>query len=331
MERELSEKTGKRLFWRSHTCLGFTLVELLVVIAIIGILVALLLPAVQSAREAARRMQCANNLKQLGLGLITHESAKKAFPPGAFGTDLKWQRFPSHFTNWAIEVLPFIEEQPLYDQYDQTLFNTHPDNLPVLQTRLGVMECPSGPLEQGLRVVDKIEHAGAIAPGSYKGVSGTRWGSTNGFYDFPGFANNPARVREKRGPLYFVGLGELDPVKFSDITDGTSKSLLVGEYSTHEETVDTSAIGSGSWASTHAYHNLAATQPESYTRTPDFDRCIISNGNQWWQCDRAFASFHAGVIQFVQCDGSVLALSDDIDGLVFSGMGTISGDDDLLN
>ena len=107
----------------SRRAIGFTLVELLVVIAIIGVLMALLLPAVQQARAAARRIQCSNNLKQLGLALQNHHSAKRRFPPG--GEDYGWCRFPENgganrIRNWngMIYLLPYLEQQPLYEQID---------------------------------------------------------------------------------------------------------------------------------------------------------------------------------------------------------------------
>src|ERR1044072_3020233 len=94
---------------------AFTLVELLVVIAVIGILVALLLPAVQAAREAARRGQCANNMRQLAIGLINYENAKKYLPPG--GVSQGDGGIPSGAV-WSIFILPYVEEQALYDKYD---------------------------------------------------------------------------------------------------------------------------------------------------------------------------------------------------------------------
>jgi prepilin-type N-terminal cleavage/methylation domain-containing protein len=100
---------------------GFTLVELLTVIAIIGILVAILLPAVQAAREAARRSRCNNNLKQIGLALQLYHGAHKTLPPGGimYGPCCSTKSY----TNWAIAILPFLEEEPLYNLYDQQAFN----------------------------------------------------------------------------------------------------------------------------------------------------------------------------------------------------------------
>ena len=122
---------------------GFTLVELLVVIAIIGLLVALLLPAVQSARDAARRIQCVNNLKQLGLAVFNYEGAAGAFPYGSYHTSNNAANLRTQFANWGILILPYIEEQALFDQYNMDLYNSHPDNRPVLRTPLSIQTCPA--------------------------------------------------------------------------------------------------------------------------------------------------------------------------------------------
>ncbi len=133
---------------------GFTLVELLVVIAIIGILIALLLPAVQSAREAARRLQCQNNLKQLGLAALNYESTYGVFPPASHWVDLKpgmaansmrMQNQNNLRENWVIMVLPFVEQQALYDAFDLSLPINHADNELPRSTQLPVMMCPSDP------------------------------------------------------------------------------------------------------------------------------------------------------------------------------------------
>src|SRR5688572_30694340 len=140
---------------------GFTLVELLVVIAIIGILIALLLPAVQAAREAARRTQCINQLKQLGIGCHNYHDAKKKLPPAvdihsppALGTQnmLSAFRTPGYGPNWLIHILPYIEQEGLYDQFADGIqnFMTRLPNDPNLQSwrgirtnRLSNLHCPT--------------------------------------------------------------------------------------------------------------------------------------------------------------------------------------------
>lgn len=129
---------------------AFTLVELLVVIAIIGILIALLLPAVQAAREAARRSQCGNNLRQLGIGLQNYVDAFKCFPPGALTKDFPRLNIKSSTANqnehgWGVFLLPYIEQQALADQYRWDLDYRDAANRPVTITHLTAMQCPSVP------------------------------------------------------------------------------------------------------------------------------------------------------------------------------------------
>ena len=119
---------------------GFTLIELLVVIAIIAILVALLLPAVQQAREAARRTQCKNNLKQIGIALHSYHDVYKTFPP-AYIPDEDGK--PMH--SWRVLILPFIEQQALYEQYDFNEPWDGPNNSQLANVVISVYQCPSSP------------------------------------------------------------------------------------------------------------------------------------------------------------------------------------------
>lgn len=136
----LKRKSSGLLATRASSRSGFTIIELLVVIAIIAVLVALLLPAVQQARESARRTQCVNNLKQIGLAVHTFHDQKRHLPssirPAATGT----VRF-GVFT----QLLPFIDQKTLWDQYDSSVNWSHATNLPVTSTRLPALECPSSP------------------------------------------------------------------------------------------------------------------------------------------------------------------------------------------
>ncbi len=125
---------------------AFTLIELLVVITIIGILIALLLPAVQSAREAARRAQCLNNIKQLGLALLSYEGTHKSFPPGSVwrsGVDIQALRNAKLAENWVIMILPNLEQQALYNSINFKKYMPDAENATARATRLNVMLCPS--------------------------------------------------------------------------------------------------------------------------------------------------------------------------------------------
>jgi prepilin-type N-terminal cleavage/methylation domain-containing protein len=307
-------------FSRTVPRAAFTLVELLVVIAIIGILVALLLPAIQAAREAARRTECSNHLKQISLAMHNYHDVYNVLPPGSVHTAANTNP-ASSLTNWAIAILPYLEQSTLYQEYDQNRHNSHGVNLPVLETRLDVMVCPSdvktSKLVQPTQLINR-----PIARGSYKGVAGRRFRGANGYFDYPQFA--PSLTDAERlsiGPLHMTGINGLGCESFSDILDGTSSTLLVGEYHTRQNP-EYGAF----WASTHSFHNLSSAQPESYTRIPDWNACYAATGNsQHWKCYRAFASLHSGgTINFALCDASVRGISQDIDSQVFQDVATIA-------
>jgi prepilin-type N-terminal cleavage/methylation domain-containing protein len=215
---------------------GFTLVELLVVIAIIGVLIALLLPAVQAAREAARRNQCLSNLKQLSLGLLNYESAQKRFP-SAF--EFRRGDDPATLThmgpNWAILILPYVEQAPLYGRIDRTVtvsgknqpLISDPKNAHIRETQVETFRCPTdtfntSPLEIGPARWARGNYAanagnGALLTGL--GFDDPRVGI--GIYgaDSPGWQDG--RIRGVIGPNVAASLKE--------VTDGTSQTILLGE------------------------------------------------------------------------------------------------------
>jgi prepilin-type N-terminal cleavage/methylation domain-containing protein len=159
--------------------LGFTLIELLVVIAIIAILIGLLVPAVQKVRDAAARAQCQNNLKQIALALHIHHDAKKTFPPGGMQTG---RNGTPCYSTWAIEILPYIEQEALYKRYDQTKLNEHDNNKFVNQSRVPIYECPSDPLAGKLERPASGPRRYDYMHGSYRGVSGRSGAIGRGFW-----------------------------------------------------------------------------------------------------------------------------------------------------
>jgi prepilin-type N-terminal cleavage/methylation domain-containing protein/prepilin-type processing-associated H-X9-DG protein len=212
---------------------GFTLVELLVVIAIIGILIALLLPAVQAAREAARRSQCTNNLKQMGLALHNHHDTYNRFPPGAasdqipFGTLTTGAGFGS---SWMVYILPYTEQRALSDQWEfagdsgfQSAKNIPAQHAVMIPT----LACPSSPLP--------AQWAREIGP-SKKGFKYNRMathyvgisGADNGL--IPGFTESRVVQVDRSGHVGGGGVMIVNgKLRFADITDGSSNVMAISE------------------------------------------------------------------------------------------------------
>ncbi len=189
---------GSRRFDRECP-MAFTLVELLVVLAIIAILLGLLLPAVQAVRESARRMQCQNNLRQIGIALHNYHAAFRKFPPGGIEVRPEWPRGKQ--LAWSAFVLPFLEQTAAYARVDFNYAFDHPVNEEAAATPIETYLCPStprySPLQRGLGASD------------YGGIYGERIVSTN----------NPPRgvmIHDRA-------------IRFRDITDGTARTLTVSE------------------------------------------------------------------------------------------------------
>ncbi len=215
---------------------GFTLVELLVVIAIIGILVSLLLPAVQAAREAARRSNCSNNLKQIGLAMLNYESAAKTFPIGGLST-----LSGGYGHSWWVRILPYIEEESTYQAFDQRSSvtgwlgtNGNDNNRDVLrEMRFPFMRCPSSVLEDFVLQNDPPSNPAMVMSANYVGIMGaldhptTRdKGPTPGAYGKLSWGgvllmNDPAASN----------VTQVLAVPISAIKDGTSHTIVVGEQS----------------------------------------------------------------------------------------------------
>jgi len=294
---------------------GFTLVELLVVIAIIGILIALLLPAVQAAREAARRMQCSNNLKQIGLALHNYHDTHKVFPPGAF-----WQyRAPSAPPvelkgSILLHLLPFLEQQPLYDMFDFKQITVEWQKLPngayIQSTIVPTYVCASDNHPGVLN--DRAIHNYAASMGP------TRVGDNpecSCSLDWNQFAlarrTNPEDIA---GPFTRRGVS----TRMADCTDGLSNTIYFGEV----RPICSAHNGNG-WATSNNGQGLTSTiVPINY------DSCSRDSGEPDnckrycnWNTELGFKSRHPGGAQCLLGDGSVHFLPETIDHWTFQYLG----------
>jgi prepilin-type N-terminal cleavage/methylation domain-containing protein len=314
---------------------GFTLVELLVVIAIIGILVALLLPAVQAAREAARRMQCTNNLKQMGIALHNYHDTYKTFPPGgiecggAVNGPCNGTYGRRQLTTWTLCILPFMEQQPLYDQYNFNLGNTDPANAAVCQTNIPAYVCPSDTRTDIAARPASGPHRFDYAPGTYRSVSGVTRRRGGPHFDEPQSLN-----AADRGLLHVVyGNGaRWSTERMADVIDGTANTLMIGEYAS-TPCPRAGGMSNGRcrratfWAYTYTSYNQSSITAGSPTAfgVPNYDDCVYNSGAHSNDCKRAFASLHPGIVNFALVDGSVRGIPITVDRVLLANTATISG------
>jgi prepilin-type N-terminal cleavage/methylation domain-containing protein/prepilin-type processing-associated H-X9-DG protein len=286
---------------------GFTLVELLVVIAIIGILVALLLPAIQAAREAARRSSCVNNLKQLALAALNYHDARGRMPIDI--TPNPADPYSSTIVDrngqsWILSMLPNFEQQSIYDRFDLTgdMFGAgkgirNTQNLPLIATELEALKCPTGyTLEFGVRTnayqLDGVE----AATTNYVGVMGE-----SAYTGDSAFGGGTVCYNQKRQCAGIFWIQDFNwKVSIAKITDGTSKTYMIGEdlpkYNRHN-----------AWSYSH--EAVASTySPLNYKPEPAED---FAN-NAWFDV-RGFRSDHVGGVQFAYADGHVEFASEEID------------------
>jgi prepilin-type N-terminal cleavage/methylation domain-containing protein/prepilin-type processing-associated H-X9-DG protein len=322
---------------------GFTLIELLVVIAIIAVLIGLLLPAVQKVREAANRMSCQNNLKQIGLALHNYHDTNNQFPPGGVtnGPCCGTQSGPT----WTILLLPYIEQDNLYKRYDFSRTNEDPVNEFLRTQFVKTFNCPSDPNINRLMVpasgpANDLRPQRQYATGSYRAVAGVTDGT--GWFDAECGRKYPISQRgvlhstsDPRHPPAFPRGYTAPPYgieKMASITDGTSNTIVVGEYTTTTQPRRTTF-----WAYTYTSFNQSeiVLPPQSRQLIPDFDRCTallppgFTNGNN--PCKRGFASHHPGAVNFVLADGSVRSISTNVDILQLAAMATIANGEVAVN
>lgn len=293
---------------------GFTLIELLVVIAIIAILIALLLPAVQQAREAARRSTCKNTLKQWGIALHNYHDNYNTFPPGAF----------SNGSNMGFHVmlLPFIDQSPLYDQFN---FNFHyndtstgpPSNRDLKQAQFPLQFCPSG------RVADQRANEADTWTIHYYGVAGAK--GPNPFdpglddYDHTGNFSSNHGGNSLNGTLCVNR-----HFGFRDMTDGASNVFVMGEISAEQDPTQSGsswrpwtqgASGYGGGSASYAVKNVfLAIGQTGYNSGTYFN-------------DVRFGSQHSGGTHFQMGDGAVAFISENIDFATYQALASKDGNE----
>jgi len=289
---------------------GFTLVELLVVIAIIGILIGMLLPAVQQVREAARRIDCSNKSRQLGLAVLNFESANQELPPGWLADSNDPVSDPGW--GWTASLLPFLEADPLFQLIDFDRSVGEPMHENVIQSVLPNLLCTSDPADEVLDIsLDEVpapvgddgsggstvsDSQRLVARSNYSGVFGTLRTGT----DSSGAVRNPFE-----GDGMFFGNSE---VKIRDIIDGTSNTMMIGERRNDFGTI--------------VWSGVILTVPEPIVRVVGTaDLLPNSDGDSI----ETFRSYHPGGINVTLGDGSTQFINDQIDVNVYRGLSTVDG------
>jgi prepilin-type N-terminal cleavage/methylation domain-containing protein len=345
---------------RRHRQSAFTLVELLVVIAIIGILVALLLPAIQAAREAARRSQCANQLKQQGLALHGHHDSKGSFP---VGVELLEPLVTSGQSTWTIEIMPYAEDSSLQALYDRTTGMTSSNQKEFRETYIPLYHCPSDfqtaliRPENGPAVATDREGGPFFRTSSYRGNGGRGVPVRSGPVSVAWYLGHNLDTNGVefgwRGPLHAVGAIDSNPSspgiqlyqptdangrifkqlkaeKLKNITDGTSKTILLGESTNRRDNRRTAwAYSWGNYVLSQGWIGVDGEDlPQAFSG--DYDLCIGNtngpppNSHHQEQCQAGWFSGHTNGMNAQMCDGSGTFLSFDIESRVLAYMTSIA-------
>jgi prepilin-type N-terminal cleavage/methylation domain-containing protein/prepilin-type processing-associated H-X9-DG protein len=294
---------------------GFTLIELLVVIAIIAVLIGLLLPAVQKVRDAANRMSCQNNLKQIGLAAHMYHDSFGCFPAG-YVYDLS---IPYLSGPWGEKLLPFLEQDNLYRLWDDKQGFWMPQNQAVAANPLKVFQCPASP-NQGKLYSDTWTGPAASFPITWGG-STTDYMATSGvlgfYWDFV-FQGNPPAGGDRQGVFHDNPTAKGQ--RIADITDGTSNTIMVGEVggmpalyqgnvlikdAPYDPTDPDQIAGSGWGDALNGENWLVGSTQDGKSRPGP---CVVNCTNR-----TQLYSFHTGGANVLVCDGSVQFLRANVD------------------
>ena len=319
---------------------GFTLVELLVVIAIIAILVSILLPAVNAAREAARRTQCLNNLRQVGLGWIVHEDTLGYFPSS--GWTPKWVGDPDRGFGrtqpggWVYSILPFIEETALYDMPGegdavQITPQQKSNAARMTQTPVSVMNCPSRREAKAYAYilpafwdVYNSDTVGTVVRNDYAANSGCGSGGENGALQPTSYENFATYDFSKDGGANDNGVSfKGSEVEIRHIKDGLSKTYMVGEKFLNPDFYENGLGGGDNHSMFQGFdrdvNRWTGKQIRPLPDTPGLD--LVFN----------FGSAHASGLHMAHCDGSVTFVSYEIDIDTYTWKGCIADGQAIIN
>jgi prepilin-type N-terminal cleavage/methylation domain-containing protein/prepilin-type processing-associated H-X9-DG protein len=297
---------------------AFTLVELLVVIAVIGILIALLLPAVQAAREAGRRTQCSNHLKQIGLACHHYHDTYNRLPPAFTVANLSRE---SGFTH----ILSYLEQGSAFDQYRLDLGNSDPINLAVVAQRIGTFLCPS------CNFVRQVPISGCDpndrAPGTYAFCTGS--GDPYGLAGPTAVPHNGAIIYYDIDPQNLSAVNTIQPTRFASILDGTANTLLAGE--SHWGFTDylfASGPCAGQARGGFSYWSSPYPLATNFTTKGPFNPQEMA-GQSSRLCN--FRSSHANGVNMGLCDGSVRFVQETISTTTLDALATRHGGEPITH
>jgi prepilin-type N-terminal cleavage/methylation domain-containing protein len=314
---------------------GFTLVELLVVIAIIGALVALLLPAVQAAREAARRTKCTNNLRQLALACHNHHDVTGTLPRNGNSVDpVALQNSHGNGTgccnqnvatwSWIARTLPYFEQKSLFDTANIpiSVLNSNPQGQTAIATVMPMLNCPSDAAPR-TRTNSANLNGLRSAVTNYKGVSGANWGAdfypTESSFATP-YSNSSVdgsfNGLEKGDGLFWRADMRKGTMRLAEIGDGTSNTFMIGEDVPE-------MIRWNEWAHPNGANGTCAIPPNVAITVGDPNLGPAGFGN--WPTRYSFRSRHPNGLHFALADASVRFVANNVPLLVYRQMATRGG------